>query len=119
GHTPGGSSTGSAALVAAGEVDMATGGDQAGSVRIPVLMSGVVGIKPTFGLVPYPGIMGSDPTIDHAGPLTATVADNALFLETMAGADGYDPRQNGLKIDTYTKAIGQSAAGLKIGVVKE
>jgi amidase len=119
GHTPGGSSTGSAAVVAAGEVDMATGGDQAGSIRIPAALSGIVGIKPTFGLVPYTGIMGSDPTIDHAGPLTATVADNALFLEAMAGADGYDPRQNGLKVDTYTKAIGQSAAGLRIGVVRE
>ncbi|HEX4409137.1 MAG TPA: amidase [Xanthobacteraceae bacterium] len=119
GHTPGGSSTGSAAVVAAGEVDMATGGDQAGSIRIPAALSGIVGIKPTFGLVPYTGIMGSDPTIDHAGPLTATVADNALFLEAMAGADDFDPRQNGLRVDTYTKAIGRGAGGLKIGVVKE
>jgi amidase len=119
GHTPGGSSTGSGALVAAGEVDMATGGDQAGSIRIPASLSGVVGIKPTWGLVPYTGIMGMDPTIDHAGPLTATVADNALFLEVMAGEDGYDSRQNGLKLDNYTKAIGQSVAGMKIGVVQE
>jgi amidase len=63
--------------------------------------------------------MGMDPTIDHAGPLTATVADNALFLEVMAGEDGYDSRQNGLKLDDYTKAIGQDIAGLKIGMVKE
>ncbi len=119
GHTPGGSSTGSGALVAAGEVDMATGGDQAGSIRIPASLSGVVGIKPTWGLVPYTGIMGMDPTIDHAGPLTATVADNALFLEVMAGEDGYDLRQHGLKLDTYTKAIGQDIAGMKIGVVQE
>src|ERR1700722_9981849 len=119
GHTPGGSSTGSGALVAAGEVDMATGGDQAGSIRIPASLSGVVGIKPTWGLVPYTGIMGMDPTIDHAGPLTATAADNALFLEVMAGEDGYDSRQKGLKLDSYTKAIGQSIAGLKIGVVQE
>jgi amidase len=119
GHTPGGSSTGSGALVAAGEVDMATGGDQAGSIRIPASLSGVVGIKPTFGLVPYTGIMGMDPTIDHAGPLTTTVADNALFLEVLAGPDGLDARQNGAKVDTYSKAIGKSAKGLKIGVVKE
>ena len=119
GHTPGGSSTGSGALVAAGEVDMATGGDQAGSIRIPASLSGVVGIKPTWGLVPYTGIMGMDPTIDHAGPLTATAADNALFLEVMAGEDGYDSRQRNLKVDTYTKAIGQSIAGVKIGVVQE
>jgi amidase len=76
-------------------------------------------MKPTFGLVPYTGIMGMDPTIDHAGPLTARVADNALALEVMAGADGYDPRQNGLKLDTYTRALGQDIAGLKIAVVKE
>jgi amidase len=119
GHTPGGSSTGSGALVAAGEVDMATGGDQAGSIRIPASLSGVVGIKPTWGLVPYTGIMGMDPTIDHAGPLTATAAENALFLEVMAGDDGYDSRQRGLKVDSYTKAIGQGITGLKIGVVQE
>jgi amidase len=119
GHTPGGSSTGSGALVAAGEVDMATGGDQAGSIRIPASLSGVVGIKPTWGLVPYTGIMGMDPTIDHAGPLTATAAENALFLEVMAGEDGYDSRQAGLRLDQYTKAIGQDIKGLKIGVVAE
>jgi amidase len=119
GHTPGGSSTGSGALVAAGEVDMGTGGDQAGSIRIPASLSGVVGIKPTWGLVPYTGIMGMDATIDHAGPLTATAADNALFLEVMAGPDGLDPRQGGSKPDKYTKAIGQDAKGLKIGIVKE
>ncbi|MSQ21532.1 MAG: amidase [Betaproteobacteria bacterium] len=119
GHTPGGSSTGSGALVAAGEVDMATGGDQAGSIRIPASLSGVVGIKPTFGLVPYTGIMGMDPTIDHAGPLTATAAENALFLEVMAGEDGYDSRQRGLELERYTAAIGKGAKGLKIGVVRE
>ena len=94
---------------------MATGGDQAGSIRIPASLSGVVGIKPTWGLVPYTGIMGMDPTIDHAGPLTATAAENALFLEVMAGEDGYDSRQRNLKVDTYTKAIGQGIDGLKIG----
>jgi amidase len=63
--------------------------------------------------------MGMDATIDHAGPLTATVADNALFLEVMAGPDGLDPRQSGAKVDKYTNAIGQTVKGLKIGVVKE
>ena len=119
GHTPGGSSTGSGALVAAGEVDMATGGDQAGSIRIPASLSGVVGIKPTFGLVPYTGIMGIELSIDHAGPLTATVAENALFLEVMAGPDGIDSRQGGAIVDVYTNALGGGAKGLKIGVVKE
>ena len=113
GHNAGGSSTGSGALVAAGEVDLATGGDQGGSIRIPASHCGVVGMKPTFGLVPYTGIMGMDPTIDHAGPLTARVADNALALEVMAGEDGYDPRQHGLKLDTYTRALGQGIDGLR------
>ena len=119
GHTPGGSSTGSGALVAAGEVDMATGGDQAGSIRIPASLSGVVGIKATFGLVPYTGVMGIESTIDHAGPLTGSVALNALFLEVLAGPDGMNSRQGGAKIDAYTKAIGKSVKGMKIGVVKE
>jgi amidase len=119
GHTPGGSSTGSGALVALGEVDMATGGDQAGSIRIPASLSGVVGIKPTWGLVPYTGIMGMDATIDHAGPLTATTSENALFLEVMAGPDGLDSRQNRAKVAEYTGALGKPVKGLKIGVVKE
>jgi amidase len=119
GHTPGGSSTGSGALVALREVDMATGGDQAGSIRIPASFSGVVGIKPTHGLVPYTGIMGMEASIDHAGPLTASTAENALFLEAMAGPDGLDARQRDVKVDTYTKAVGQSVRGMNIALVKE
>ncbi len=119
GHTPGGSSTGSAALVAAGEVDMALGGDQAGSIRIPASYTGVVGMKPTFGLVPYTGIMGMEATIDHTGPITAGVADNALFLEAIAGADGLDTRQREPQVDTYTNALDMNVDGLRIAVVRE
>jgi amidase len=119
GFAPGGSSTGSAALVAAGEVDMATGGDQAGSIRIPSSWSGVVGIKPTHGLVPYTGIMGFDATIDHAGPITADVAANALYLEVMAGDDGLDSRQRNVQTAPYAEAIGQPVRGLRVAVVKE
>src|SRR3989454_52076 len=93
GYSAGGSSSGSAALVAAGEVDMAIGGDQGGSIRIPASYCGIYGMKPTHGLVPYTGIMPIELTLDHAGPMTATVADNALLLEVLAGADGLDPRQ--------------------------
>ena len=93
GHTTGGSSSGSAALVAAGEVPMAIGGDQAGSIRIPASYCGIVGMKPTFGLVPYTGIGPLEITIDTAGPMTANVADNALLLEVIAGPDGLDSRQ--------------------------
>ena len=89
----GGSSSGSAALVAAGVVDLATGGDQGGSVRIPSAYSGTVGHKPTFGLVPYTGAFPIEQTIDHLGPITRTVADAALMLDVIAGPDGFDPRQ--------------------------
>jgi len=119
GHTTGGSSSGSAALVAAGEVEMAIGCDQAGSIRIPSSFSGIVGMKPSYGLVPYTGIMAIDMTIDHAGPMTATVADNALLLEAIAGEDGLDPRQNAPKVAAYTKAVTGDASGLRIGVLKE
>ena len=68
GYSAGGSSSGSAALVAAGEVDMALGGDQAGSIRIPAAYCGIVGLKATHGLVPYTGIMPIEVTIDHTGP---------------------------------------------------
>ncbi len=119
GHTPGGSTTGSAALLAAGVVDLATGADQAGSVRIPASFSGIVGLKPTFGLVPYTGIMGLDWSIDHAGPMARDVAGVALLLEVMAGEDGIDGRQRNVKVAPYTEAIGKDAKGLRIGVVRE
>ena len=96
GYTTGGSSSGSAALVAAGEVDMAIGGDQAGSIRIPASHCGIVGLKPTFGLVPYTGIGLLEITIDTCGPMTANVRDNALLLEVIAGPDGLDTRQRGV-----------------------
>ena len=89
----GGSSSGSAALVAAGDVDMALGGDQAGSVRIPASFCGIVGHKPTHGLVPYTGAFPIENTIDHVGPITRTVRDAALMLGVLAGRDGLDPRQ--------------------------
>ena len=119
GHTAGGSSSGSGALVGAGEVDMAIGGDQGGSIRIPASFSGCYGMKPTHGLVPYTGVMPIEPTIDHTGPMTGTVADNALLLEVIAGADGLDPRQYKPRVDDYTKAIGRGAGGMRIGVVQE
>ena len=119
GYSAGGSSSGSAAIIVTGEADMAIGGDQGGSIRMPASYCGIVGMKPTLGLVPYTGIMPIELTLDHTGPMTATVADNALMLEVIAGPDGLDPRQMGCTIDAYTKALGGSAAGLKIGVVKE
>ncbi|PTW61358.1 amidase [Breoghania corrubedonensis] len=119
GYSAGGSSSGSAALVAAGEVDMAIGGDQGGSIRIPSAYCGTYGMKGTHGLVPYTGVMPIETTIDHTGPITSNVADNALLLEVLAGADGFDPRQYSPKVAPYTEALGKGAAGLKIGILKE
>ncbi|MEO3416122.1 amidase [Roseovarius sp. CAU 1744] len=119
GYSAGGSSSGSAALVGGGLVDMAIGGDQGGSIRMPASFCGIVGMKPTHGLVPYTGVMPIEATIDHTGPMTNTVADNALLLEVLAGADGLDPRQYAPKVDDYTKALDRGVKGMKIGVLKE
>ena len=119
GYSAGGSSSGSAALVGSGAVDMSIGGDQAGSIRIPAAFSGIVGMKPTHGLVPYSGIMSMEVTIDHVGPMTATVADNALLLEVLAGPDGYDSRQAGVRADSYTEELDRGVEGLRIGIIDE
>src|SRR6266446_6956291 len=119
GHSAGGSSSGSAAVVAAGDVEMAIGGDQGGSIRIPAAYCGVYGMKPTHGLVPYTGVFPIENTLDHTGPMTANVADNALLLEVLAGPDGLDPRQMNVKTAQYTSALTGDARGLKIAVVKE
>lgn len=119
GFSSGGSSSGSAALVAAGEVDLAVGGDQGGSIRIPSAFCGTYGMKPTHGLVPYTGIMAIEATIDHVGPITNNVRDNALMLEVMAGADGLDPRQAAPQVDDYCDYLGRGVKGLRIGIVQE
>jgi amidase len=119
GYSAGGSSSGSGALVGAGEVPMAIGGDQGGSIRIPASFCGCYGMKPTHGLVPYTGVMPIEPTIDHTGPITANVADNALLLEVIAGEDGLDPRQYAPVTDTYTSTMMQGVSSLRIGVVQE
>ncbi|HEX2944236.1 MAG TPA: amidase [Rhodopila sp.] len=119
GYSAGGSSSGSAALVAAGEVTMALGGDQGGSIRMPASFCGIYGMKPTHGLVPYTGIMPIEMTLDHTGPMTATVEDNALLLEVIAGPDGLDPRQYEEPTASYRDGLGQGVQGLRIGVVEE
>ncbi len=119
-RSAGGSSCGSAALVAGGQVDLATGGDQGGSIRMPASYSGIVGHKPTHGLVPYTGAFPIEQTIDHVGPMTSTVADAALMLSVIAGPDGHDPRQpRDLVPQDYLAAIGRGAQGLRVGVVTE
>ncbi|MEC5341332.1 amidase [Brenneria populi] len=119
GYAAGGSSSGSAALVAAGAVDMAIGCDQGGSIRIPSAFCGTYGMKPTHGLVPYTGIMPIEATVDHAGPITANVRDNALMLEAIAGADGLDPRQYAPPVQAYSEFLDRGVDDLKIGIVTE
>jgi len=119
-RTTGGSSSGSAALVASGVVDMAVGCDEGGSIRVPSAFCGIVGLKPTWGLVPFTGIFPLEMTIDHVGPMARTVHDCALMLETLAGPDGFDPRQNAaLQRQPYTTLMKAGGRGLRIGILKE
>jgi amidase len=121
-HVTGGSSSGSAAAVTAGEVDIAFGGDQGGSIRIPAAFCGIVGHKPTFGLVSHFGIgFGSDQSIDYTGPMTRTVEDAAAALQATAGCDPYDPRQT-RDVPSSIDVLGRLAdgvSGLRLGVLEE
>ncbi|PPQ98063.1 hypothetical protein CVT26_003289 [Gymnopilus dilepis] len=131
GRTSGGSSSGCAALVADGSCDMAIGADQGGSIRMPCAFCGLVGIKPTFGLVPYTGISSNEWQHDFAGPMCKNVYDTALLLEAIAGADGLDDRAGPgcplpEQVPRYSELISIRDArpkppleGKKIGVLKE
>lgn len=119
-RSAGGSSSGSAALVAAGEVDLALGGDQGGSIRMPAGWCGVYGLKPTWGLVPYTGAFPIETTLDHLGPIAGSVTDVALMLEAIAGPDGLDPRQYaGQEAGHYVGALNGDVAALRVAVVGE
>ena len=118
-RSAGGSSSGSAALVAAGEVEMAIGGDQGGSIRIPSCWCGTYGLKPTYGLVPYTGVFPIELTLDHVGPIAASVSDVALLLSAIAGEDGLDPRQREVRVGDYQNALERGVEGVRIGVVAE
>ena len=119
-RTAGGSSSGSAALVSSGAVDLAIGGDQGGSVRLPAAFTGIVGHKPTHGLVPYTGAFPIEQTLDHLGPMTRTVADAALVLGVIAGSDGMDPRQRGdAAAPDFVAELDRSVRSLRVGVVRE
>jgi amidase len=119
GYLAGASSNGSAVVVVTGQADLALGGDQGGSIRLPASWSGCCGIKPTYGLVPYTGIFPIERTLDHTGPMARTVAGCARMLEVIAGPDGLDPRQSGLTAESYTQALDQDAAGLRVGILRE
>lgn len=117
----GGSSSGSGVVVANGEADIAIGGDQGGSIRIPASWCGIFGIKPTYGLVPYTGIFPIELTLDHTGPMASNVPDLALALEVIAGRDGLDPRQGATPetLPRYSQELARGARGLRIGIVRE
>src|SRR5438093_8790686 len=104
-RSAGGSSSGSAALVVAGDCDMAIGGDQGGSIRIPSAWCGAYGLKPTYGLVPYTGVFPIELTLDHTGPIAAKTYDVGLLLQASAGEDGFDSRYNDVTVQDYTRDI--------------
>src|SRR5206468_2214266 len=117
-RTPGGSSSGSAAALAAGLLTVATGGDTSGSIRNPATFCGVVGMKPTYGRVSRRGIVAISWSLDHVGPMTRTVADNAALLTAIAGHDPLDDTSSERAVPDYTPALVRGARGLRIGVPK-
>jgi amidase len=117
-----GSSGGSAAALFYDGIDVAVGCDQGGSIRAPAAWCGVVGLKPTHGLVPYVGIAGIDQTFDHCGPMARSTPDAAALLQAMAGRDEADPRQRDVPEHDYVAAVErapESLAGVCLGVVAE
>jgi aspartyl-tRNA(Asn)/glutamyl-tRNA(Gln) amidotransferase subunit A len=113
---PGGSSAGSGAAVAARSAFGAMGTDTGGSIREPAALNGLVGMKPTFGLVSRHGVVPLSPSLDHAGPITRTVEDCAILLQAIAGFDRFDSDSSDAPIPQYRTDIDAGAAGLTIGV---
>lgn len=118
-HCSGGSSSGSGAALGYDWIDITIGTDQGGSIRIPSSWSGVVGIKPTYSLVPYTGVMSIDPSLDHVGPMAKNVRDCALMLEVLAGKDPFDQRQREVPVERYTELLDRGVKGLRLGLLRE
>jgi aspartyl-tRNA(Asn)/glutamyl-tRNA(Gln) amidotransferase subunit A len=116
GHCAGGSSSGSAAAVAAGLVLGAIGTDTGGSIRLPAACCGVVGLKPTYGRVSRAGAMPLSWSMDHLGPIARTVRDAALLLGVMAGADRRDATASPRRVPDFVAALARGARGVRIGV---
>jgi aspartyl-tRNA(Asn)/glutamyl-tRNA(Gln) amidotransferase subunit A len=120
GCIPGGSSGGSAAAVAAGDVDVALGSDTGGSVRIPASFCGVVGVKPTYATVPRFGFVDLAPSLDHIGPLAKDVETAARTLDAIAGPTPKDPSTLGMRTpENLRSGVGADVDGYRIGVVEE
>jgi len=118
-RVPGGSSGGSAAAVAAGLVPAATGTDTGGSIRQPAMFCNLTGLKPTYGLCSRYGIIAFASSLDQAGPLARTAEDCALLLNAMAGFDANDATSLDRPREDYTRRLGESLAGLRIGLPRE
>lgn len=114
----GGSSSGSGAAVAAGMMMMAMGSDTGGSIRNPAALCGLVGLKPTYGLVSRRGVMANSYSYDHAGPLTWTVADCAATMQVIAAHDPGDPASAKVDVPDYLGALTGDIRGLRVGLVR-
>lgn len=116
---PGGSSGGSAAVVAANEAFAALGSDTGGSIRQPAALCGCVGLKPTYGRVSRFGLVAFASSLDQIGPFTRTVRDSGLLLNVIAGKDPNDSTSLDEPVDDYTRLLGQDLRGIKLGLPKE
>ncbi|OHW99699.1 amidase [Colletotrichum incanum] len=125
GYSTGGSTSGGAALVGSGKIDIALGTDQGGSIRVPASFCGCVGLKPTHGLVPFTGITSGDSIDDHAGPLCRSVKEVAQCLDVISGYDGIDDKSLGAaahgsyNFSTALRSAPGRLDGVKIGLLKE
>ena len=117
-HTASGSSSGSGAAVAAGMVPGTMGSDTGGSIRLPSSQNGVVGLKPTYGLISRAGVIPNSFTFDYCGPLTWTVEDCAIMLQVLAGFDPADPGSADRPVPNYRAALKPDLKGMRIGVVR-
>ena len=119
GYIPGGSSGGSAAAVAASLGLASLGSDTGGSIRIPAAFCGIVGHKPTYGLVPRHGILPESWSLDHGGPMTRTAADAAAVLQVIAGHDPRDPTSSRRRVPAFARALRSDLTGVRVGVPAE
>jgi aspartyl-tRNA(Asn)/glutamyl-tRNA(Gln) amidotransferase subunit A len=117
-HHPGGSSSGSGAALAAGLVPAALGTDTGGSVRNPATCCGIIGLKPTYGAVSLAGVFPLTYSLDHVGPMTRSVEDNAILLDAIAGHDPGDPTMPARPLGDGLKDLKRGIEGLRIGVIE-